>query len=140
MPHEIARTKEIDQEVIRTGRLIEHEHKFERPDRPAIWLHYIRTPVLAPDGRVTGVQLMSWDISREKEAAETLKQAKDAAETAKEAADSANAAKSEFLANMSHEIRTPMNAIVGLTNLLLKSPLNELQDKYLGVIRNSGNN
>lgn len=46
----------------------------------------------------------------------------------------------QFLANMSHEIRTPMNAIVGLTNLLVKSPLNELQHKYLGVIKKSGAN
>jgi signal transduction histidine kinase len=46
----------------------------------------------------------------------------------------------QFLANMSHEIRTPMNAIVGLTNLLIKTPANELQAKYLGVIRKSGAN
>lgn len=45
-----------------------------------------------------------------------------------------------FLANMSHEIRTPMNAIVGLTNLLVNSPLNEQQTKYLQVIKKSGDN
>ncbi|MDB6053633.1 MAG: histidine kinase, partial [Verrucomicrobiales bacterium] len=41
----------------------------------------------------------------------------------KENAESANKAKSEFLANMSHEIRTPMNGIIGMTNLLLDTPL-----------------
>ncbi|REJ82371.1 MAG: response regulator [Bacteroidetes bacterium] len=46
----------------------------------------------------------------------------------------------QFLANMSHEIRTPMNAIVGLTNLLLKTPVSEIQDKYLNVIKKSGAN
>ena len=46
----------------------------------------------------------------------------------------------QFLANMSHEIRTPMNAIMGLTNLLVKSTLNELQEKYLHVIKKSGEN
>ena len=46
----------------------------------------------------------------------------------------------QFLANMSHEIRTPMNAIVGLTNLLVQSPLNEQQKKYLQVIKKSGDN
>ena len=48
--------------------------------------------------------------------------------------------KQQFLANMSHEIRTPMNSVIGLTNLLIKTKLEDQQKKYLNVIKKSSEN
>ena len=66
------------------------------------------------------------------------RESEEALALAKLAAEDATKAKAEFLANMSHEIRTPMNGVIGMTDILARTPLSETQRHYVETIHNSG--
>jgi len=122
---------EDEQWIIRTGKPI-----IGKPERETwsvgkdTWVLTTKMPLRNQDGEILGTFGISKDISALKQAEAALAETRDSAlETAR--------IKAEFLANMSHEIRTPMNCIIGMTGLLLDTPMTSEQRDFAETVRNS---
>nr|WP_316640103.1 PAS domain S-box protein [uncultured Roseateles sp.] len=134
-PAEIeARLQQLSQETGRTvrGRGVfvdpaaigrEHEWTYVGKNGQRTEVAVTVTAMVAADGQPLGYLGVAHDVTRQKTYQNSLK-------VAMQKAEQANLAKSQFLANMSHELRTPMNAILGMLQLLQKTPLTTRQWDY----------
>jgi PAS domain S-box-containing protein len=112
-------------------------HRIDRHGHP-VWHSGRHVPDVNDEGQVVGVYTVFFDITQRAVAERQLREREAELRAAKEAAENASRAKSEFLANMSHEIRTPMNGVLGLTELLLETPLDAQQRPFVETVRSSG--
>ncbi len=124
------RREQFMAQIRTSGTVSNFESQVYRKDGEIIWISETARAITDEHGEVIAYEGMVEDISENKRREEALIAATTAAEAA-------NRAKSQFLANMSHEIRTPMNGVLGMSDLLLDTPLNRTQREYAETIRSS---
>jgi PAS domain S-box-containing protein len=105
----------------------------KRKQGNVMWIDATYIPVLNDQNKLVRVLKIARDVTKQVEADDQMLKAKQIAEKASIARDN-------FLANMSHEIRTPMNAILGFTDLLLETEINDTQKDYISSIKLAGKN
>lgn len=116
--------------TISNGHVFHGEICNKAKDGREYWVDTTIVPFFGDDRASSRYIAIRTDITKTKQIELSLKEAK-------ESAEAGSLAKSEFLANMSHEIRTPMNGVIGMTNLLLGTPLNESQHTFAKTVKNS---
>jgi two-component system, sensor histidine kinase and response regulator len=125
-----------------SSRRINHKGNYPieilRPDGQARMILITATPQFDRKGELTGTIGIFRDFTEKYRAEEELRRHAEQLRIAKEAAEEASKAKASFLAVMSHEIRTPMNGVIGMTGLLLETPLTPEQREFAETIRRSG--
>jgi PAS domain S-box-containing protein len=113
---------------LQSGMPLHNVYQIQRKTGEYIWVEEFGD-VIKRDNEIEFVGGIYFDITNKKETEDAIK--------AKQLAEAANKSKSDFLANMSHEIRTPLNGIIGFTHLLMKTGLEEIQEKYMTTINQS---
>ncbi|MEW9872531.1 response regulator [Arthrobacter sp. HS15c] len=121
---------EVVEQLLESGEAASFETEHLAKDGAVIPVSVTVSPI-RKDGNVRGIAVIARDITLRRAAEQELK-------AAREAALESSRLKSEFLATMSHEIRTPMNGVVGLTALLLETPLDETQQQYAQGVKGAG--
>ncbi|MGC4071559.1 MAG: response regulator [Nibricoccus sp.] len=105
------------------------ETRFQARDGRLTWME-TSGRLFSEKGRPAGILCIARDMTARKDIEESLRRARLAAE-------STTRAKSAFLANMSHEIRTPLSGVIGMSNLLLDTPLRPNQREFADTIHSS---
>ena len=103
-----------------------------------LYFNFVYQPYYEADETISGITIIAYEVTAQVNSKNEIIEAKKNAEIKTKFAEDAVKAKQQFLSNMSHEIRTPMNAIVGFTNVILKTKLDESQKQYLNAIKASG--
>ncbi|MBF0101078.1 MAG: response regulator [Desulfobacterales bacterium] len=117
-------------EIKRTKKAVIVEHIHKQHDGSINYVEIHGHPILDKNGDVVQIIEYAFDITERKQMEYKMIESKKAAELL-------SLAKSEFIANISHEFRTPMNGIIGMTDLLLETKLDEKQDKYVNILKTS---
>lgn len=102
------------------------------------YFNFVYQPYYEADETISGVTIIAYDVTTQVLAKNELIESKINAELKTKIAEEAVKSKQQFLSNMSHEIRTPMNAIIGFTNVVLKTKLDNSQTEYVNAIKESG--